>query len=65
MFEDWRADNYYWHNKGSNKGLPTNNPILFKNYFHGKNKKGEIDNVWQKHIFILKTSRKLLIQRRQ
>ena len=51
MFEDWRADNYYWHNKGSNKGLPTNNPIVFKNYFHGKIKKGEIYNVWQKHVY--------------
>ena len=33
MFEDRRADNYSWHNKGSNKGLPsllfiTNDPIV-------------------------------------
>jgi hypothetical protein len=30
MYEDWRADNYAWQNKGSNKGLPTNKPIIFK-----------------------------------
>ena len=51
MFEDRRADNYSWHNKGSNKGLPTGNPIVFKNQFHGKYNKGKIDSGWQKHVY--------------